>query len=90
MSTHHGRPGGRGTELLLLLLTLIASVVLIVVGAILSAAIAHATGFGSPLFVGKAGGALGFVLSALLWRRLLAYFRYGPDLKPIRSEEDKT
>jgi hypothetical protein len=90
MATHHGRPGGRATELLLLLLTLLASVVLIVGGAILSGALSQATGLGSPSFMGKAGGVLGCFLSALLWRKLLAYHRYGPDLMPIRSEEDKT
>jgi hypothetical protein len=89
METHHGRPGGRGTELLYLLLTLLASIVLIGGGFLLGLALAGADDSGSQRTYAKAGAGLGFLVSAVLWRNFLAYFRYGPDLKPIPKDKDK-
>jgi hypothetical protein len=89
VETHHGRPGGRGKELLFLLLTLLASIVLIGGGFLLGLALAGADDAGSQSIPAKTGAGLGFLVSVMLWRKLLAHFRYGPDLKPIPKDKDK-
>ncbi len=88
MKTHHGRPGGRGLELLLLLLTILATVTLIGGGFLAGLAIAEATNVASPRIAAKAGAGLGFLFCVMLWRKVLASYRYDHDLKPIRSKED--
>ena len=91
MATHHGRPGGRGRELLLLLLTVLASVLLIGGGFLLPLIGTQATDTGSSFFASKAGAALGFLVSAMLWQKLLAHYRYDANtLRPLREENTAT
>ena len=91
MATHHGRPGGRGRELLLLLLTVLASILLIGGGFLFPLILTQATETGSSFFASKAGAALGFLGSALLWRKLLTYYRYdGHTLRPLKEEKTAT
>jgi hypothetical protein len=85
----HGRPGGRGKELLYLFLTLLASIVLIGGGFFLGLALAGADDAGSQSVPAKAGAGLGLLVSVLMWRNLLDHFRYGSDLKPIPKDKDK-
>ncbi|WP_395543797.1 hypothetical protein [Neotabrizicola sp. sgz301269] len=87
MATHHGRPGGRSGEVGLLFLTVIATVLLIGGGIFLPLLLTQATG-SSSYFASKAGAAMGFVVSALLWRKLLSYYRYeAHTLRPIKEDE---
>ena len=91
MATHHGRPGGRGRELLLLLLTVLASILLIGGGFLLPLIWTEVTETGSSFFASKAGAALGFLGSALLWRKLLTYYRYdGHTVRPLKEEKTAT
>jgi hypothetical protein len=90
MVTHHGRPGGRSGELFWLFLTILGTVALPLGGGAIALGLAHALGSETGFFAFKAGAVVGFVMSALAWRKLLTYYRYGADLKPIRSEEDET
>ena len=88
MATHHGRPGGRGRELLLLLLTILASVLLIGGGFLLPLIWTQATETGSSVFASKAGAALGFLGAAMLWRKLLTYYRYDVHtMRPLKEEK---
>jgi hypothetical protein len=89
VETHHGRPGGRGKELLLLLLTILASIALIGGGFLLGLALAGSVDGGSQSVPAKVGAGVGFLVSAVLWRNLLAHYRYGSDLKPVSKDKDK-
>ncbi len=81
MATHHGRPGGRGLELLVLLLVLISTVA-VVVGTVLIVR------WLSPNMAYLAIG-LGFALSVPLWRAFLRYYKYeAHTLKPIIEKDD--
>jgi hypothetical protein len=77
-------------EVGLLLLTIVATVVLIGGGILVPLAFTQAVG-GSSYFASKAGAALGFLISAVLWRKLLTYYRYeAQTLRPIKDETTAT
>jgi hypothetical protein len=73
-------------ELGLLLLTIAATVLLIGGGAVLPLLLTQAAG-SSSYFASKAGAAVGFLVSAVLWRNLLSHYRYDTEtLRPIKKD----
>lgn len=93
MATHHGRPGGRGLELLLLFALL--ALTFAVVGLTIYLAVSLFVGFleflpgrgnvlpifGLFLF---ACGLPAFLFLKWLWRNFLGYYKYDPNsLKPL-------
>ncbi|MBL9048674.1 MAG: hypothetical protein JNK19_00995 [Tabrizicola sp.] len=77
-------------EVVLLLLTVAATVILIGGGILLPLVLTQAAETQS-YFASKAGAAVGFLISGLLWRKLLTYYRYEVHtLRPIKEEKTAT
>jgi len=75
-------------EVGLLFLTVVATVLLIGGGIFVPLLLTQAAGSSSSYFASKAGAAMGFLVSALLWRKLLNYYRYeAHTLRPIKEDE---
>jgi len=75
-------------EVGLLFLTVVATVLLIGGGIFVPLLLTQAAGSSSSYFAPKAGAAMGFLVSALLWRKLLNYYRYeAHTLRPIKEDE---
>ena len=87
--THHGRWGGRGLELFLTLALLAVTVCLIVAGGAfgfwVGAGLGSSLG-GNLMLIGAAGGG---TIAGLLWKKLLKYYKYDKNLRPIERNEDE-